>query len=256
MKRTGTVLAIVFFMAGITNIHAQAPDSSRRYHVFLEPYLLAPSMSGTSGIGRLPEAFVCIPAADLLKHLQIGGMLFAEVHNNRFAFSTDLFYADLSSAVSGKNGIIGGTADLKQFWWEADGLYKLSPWLEAGAGLQYNSIKAALTLSSITPGGIISQSGTQSNGWVDPLLVARVHKWINPRWMLSMKADIGGFGMGSQFTWQLQPTVGYRASRLLQIGLGYRVISIDYNNGKSGSDRLVYDMEEYGPQLRIGFHLN
>jgi hypothetical protein len=77
---------------------------------------------------------------------------------------------------------------------------------------------------------------------------------LQNKWLLQLRADIGGFGIGSQFAWQLQPDIAFRASRLLQLGIGYRVISNNYNKG-SGSNRFLFDMEEYGPQIRIGFNL-
>ena len=88
---------------------------------------------------------------------------------------------------------------------------------------------------------------------VDPLIVTRLKTWLDNKWLLALRVDVGGFGIGSQFSWQLQPDIAYRASKLLQIGLGYRYLFMNYNNG-SGSDRFYYDMEEYGPQIRIGFN--
>jgi hypothetical protein len=84
------------------------------------------------------------------------------------------------------------------------------------------------------------------------LLVARLKKSIYDKWLLQLRADIGGFGVGSQFAWQLQPDIFYRASKLFQFGLGYRIISMDYNNDSGGGDRFIYDMDEYGPQIKIG----
>jgi len=175
------------------------------------------------------------------------------VHNDKFAFTSDIFFASLTEDASSKNGVISGTVDLKQFWLELEGLYRLNPWLEAGVGARINEITNGLNLV-VTPGGTIQKSGSQSNTWVDPLIVTRYRRWFSNKWMFSLRADIGGFGIGSQFSWQLQPDIFFRASRLLQLGLGYRAISMDYSTG-SGKDRFLYDMDEYGPQLRIGFNL-
>ena len=235
------------------NIKAQAPDSSKKYQIFIEPYLMLTSMSGTTGIGNLPNTFICIPASDLFSHLKFGGMLYAEVHNNQFAFTSDLFYASLSQDASGKNGVLSGTANLKQFFWELEALRKLSPWVEVGLGARINSIESGLNINVTLPGGSMTQTGDKKNTWVDPLIVTRLKTWLDNKWLLALRVDVGGFGIGSQFSWQLQPDIAYRASKLLQIGLGYRYLFMNYNNG-SGSDRFYYDMEEYGPQIRIGFN--
>lgn len=251
MKKPFAVLAVMacFIISG--PVRGQAPDSSKKYKVYLEPYLIAPALSGTVGVGNLPNTFICVPAGKLFSYFKIGGMLYAEVHNDRWAFTTDVFYASLEENASSKNGIIGGTATVKQLIWEVEGLRRLNPWLEAGIGARINSIQNGI---NIVKTGNALFTGEATNTWVDPLIVVRLSKWVENKWLFSLRADIGGFGLASQFAWQLQPNVYFRASRLLQIGLGYRALSTDYSHG-SGSERFVYDMDEYGPVLRIGFNL-
>jgi hypothetical protein len=241
----------------LSAIHSNAQihkDSSKKFKVFLEPYIMLTSMSGTTGIGTLPDAFICVPASKIFSYLKIGGMLYGELHNDQLAFTSDLFYANLTEDASGKNGVLNGTATLKQFWWELEGLYRINSWLELGAGGRINNITASADINVITPGGGKKMSSSKSNTWFDPLLVTRLKKSVNEKWLFQLRADIGGFGVGSQFAWQLQPDIFYRVSKLLQFGLGYRIISMDYNNDSGGGDRFVYDMDEYGPQIRIGFN--
>jgi hypothetical protein len=253
---TGLLLIFIYLFSP-DNAKAQIfKDSSGKYKLYLEPYLMFTSMSGTTGLGNLPNTFICVPASDVFSHLKIGGMLYAEVHNDKLAYTSDLFYANLSEDASGKNGIISGSASLKQFLWELEGLYRLNPWLEAGVGARINNITAGLNINYNPPLGGASKSGSESksNTWVDPLVVVRLKTVVENKWLFQLRADMGGFGIGSQFAWQLQPDIFYRASKLMQFGIGYRIISMNYNNNKSGSDYFLYDMEEYGPQIRIGFN--
>jgi hypothetical protein len=245
---------IVFYLLYAQSLNAQTTDSSKKYKFYAEPYIMFTSMSGSTGVGRLPNTFICVPAGKVFSYLKIGGMLYAEVHNDQWAFTSDLFYASLSQDASTKNQVLNGTANLKQFWWELEGLYRLNSWLEAGIGARINNIKVGLDINTTIAGGNPHYSDNKSNTWVDPLIVTRLRTWVSSRWLLSLRADIGGFGVGSQFAWQLQPDIFYKASKLLQIGVGYRVISMDYNNKKGGEDQFLYDMDEYGPQLRIGFN--
>jgi hypothetical protein len=129
--------------------------------------------------------------------------------------------------------------------------------LEAGIGARINNITAGLNINyqPTLPGGFSAYASSQkSNTWVDPLIVVRLKKAVQNKWLFQLRADMGGFGIGSQFAWQLQPDIFFRASKLMQFGLGYRIISMNYNNNKSGGDYFLYDMEEYGPQIRIGFN--
>jgi hypothetical protein len=183
-------------------------------------------------------------------------MLYAEVHNDQFAFTSDILYASLGEDASTKNGVLSGKATVKQFWWEIEGLYKVMPWLELGVGARINSVKNGLNVSVTAPGGTINKNGEKEAIWVDPLIAARLKGAINDKWLLQLRADMGGFGIGSQFAWQLQPDIYYRVSRLFEVGLGYRIISMDYHTGTEGSGNwFLFDMEEYGPQLRLGFNL-
>jgi hypothetical protein len=259
LKRIPVVFLIAGFLLSASQSHAQIyNDSSKKYKLFIEPYLMFTSMSGTTGLGNLPNTFICVPASEVFSHLKIGGMLYAEVHNDKLAYTSDLFYANLTQDASTKNNVVSGTAGLKQFLWELEGLYRLNPWLEVGVGARINNITADLNInySITTPGGPStgSSNSSKSNTWVDPLIVVRMKKVVQDKWLFQLRADIGGFGVGSQFAYQLQPDIFYRASRLMQFGVGYRLISMNYNNNKSGSDYFLYDMEEYGPQIRIGFN--
>jgi hypothetical protein len=261
MKYRIKVCVGVFLLCGnllITmSVRAQIwPDSTKTYHLFLEPYLLAPSMSGTIGVGRLPNTSVCVPASELFSYFQIGGMLYAEVHNNRFAYTSDLFYASLGQDASGKNGILSGNVSVKQFWWELEGLYRVQPWLEVGVGARINSVNNGLNINVSGPSGTMNNNITKGATWVDPLIVARLKGALSNKWLLQLRADMGGFGIGSQFAWQLQPDVYYRVSKLFEVGLGYRVISMNYQTGtQNTSSWFLFDIEEYGPQLRLGFNL-
>jgi hypothetical protein len=249
------VICLLFTKYGSSQIYN---DSSKKYQLYLEPYLMFTSMSGTTGIGRAPSTFICVPASKVFSYLKIGGMLYAEVHNDKLAFTSDLFYADLTQDASSKNNVISGTATLKQFWWELEGLYRLNPWLEVGVGARINNITAGVNINATVTNPVdLSKTWnvSKSNTWVDPLIVARLKTVVHEKWLFQLRADIGGFGIGSSIAWQLQPDIFYRASKLLELGLGYRIISMNYTKGDKGTDGyFLYDMEEYGPQIRIGFN--
>ena len=90
--------------------------------------------------------------------------------------------------------------------------------------------------------------------WFDPLLVARVMtRFDGSQWRLGMLADIGGFGIGSDLAWQINPFVGYQFSKLFEIDLAYRWLSMDYETG-SGTDQFEYDMVISGPEIGLLFH--
>ena len=71
--------------------------------------------------------------------------------------------------------------------------------------------------------------------FVDPVVAARFNTELSPRWSVIGYADLGGFGVGSQFTWQAALTANYRATERLYISAGWRHLYLDYEGG-SGTE--------------------
>ena len=102
----------------------------------------------------------------------------------------------------------------------------------------------------ILPGNKVSMNQT----WFDPLLVARARTdFGGSNWSVAFLADIGGFGIGSDITWQAKPYVGYRFSKLFELTAAYRWIGIDYQTG-TGNENFRYDMIISGPEVGFLFH--
>jgi hypothetical protein len=59
-------------------------------------------------------------------------------------------------------------------------------------------------------------------------------------------SEIGGFGAGSEFTYQIFPSVGFRLADRVSLEFGYRWLDIDYSKGE-GNERFAYDMLTQGP---------
>ena len=76
---------------------------------------------------------------------------------------------------------------------------------------------------------------------------------MHEKWLLQFRGDFGGFGIGSDFTWQLQAHAGYQFSKLFKLTACYRIIGVDYDKG-SGQDRFVHDINTFGPVLRLGLN--
>lgn len=67
--------------------------------------------------------------------------------------------------------------------------------------------------------------------FIDPILAARFNAEISPRWSMLAYADVGGFGVGSEFTWQAALTANYQATERLYISAGWRHLYLDYEGG-------------------------
>src|SRR5215510_8819524 len=120
---------------------AHAQDSG--WHYLVEPYAMFPNMKGNTGIGNLPPAPVDEDPSDIFDNLQMGAMFYAEMHNDTWAFSSDVLYMDLGSDISGGAFITGGSVDVSQLGWELAAMRRFAPWFEAGLAATYNNIDAS-----------------------------------------------------------------------------------------------------------------
>lgn len=97
-----------------------------------------------------------------------------------------------------------------------------------------NAVSNAITANAPT-------RGTGEEQWFDPIVGVRARWDLSDKWFLSGKTDIGGFGVGSDFAWSLQGTLGYQFTERVSAEFGYRYLDTDYQNG-----RFVYDVAEMG----------
>ncbi|MGO4571959.1 hypothetical protein [Microvirga sp. 2TAF3] len=101
-------------------------------------------------------------------------------------------------------------------------------------------------------GRAIARSG--SVDWVDPIIGARMRYALAPGQELFLRGDIGGFGVGSKFSWQAVAGYGvdfgiYRGITFSGV-IGYRALSVDYVKGE-GRTRYEFDMLIHGPIIGL-----
>jgi hypothetical protein len=118
------------------------------------------------------------------------------------------------------------------------------------------SADLAATLAIAGPGGVIDLevSGnrvvarSRSIDWIDPFVGARFRYQLAPGQTFSLRGDVGGFGVGSDFSWQTIATFNWRLiqrpTHSFDAYLGYRALSVDYSKGM-----YRYDATQHGPVL-------
>jgi hypothetical protein len=248
------VLAIVASFLSVSTVSAQQSDSSEwvqpksKWHFVIEPYLIIPNMVGEISVRQLPASEVDADAGDIFGQLRMAGMIYLEAGTDKMAFSADLIFMDLKQEVTPGQVVTGGDAFAKQLSAEFAFLWKLKPWLDVGAAPRITDIKADLDIETVNGG----RSGSQRKTWVDPVIILRAQTPLENKWILQFRGDIGGFGVGSDLTWQIQANAGYRWSSLFSTTVGYRILDIDYDKG-DGADRFMYDIATSGITIRLGF---
>ena len=114
--------------------------------------------------------------------------------------------------------------------------------LDAFAGVRYWNVGVEMA-------GTIGAVGAvdREESWLDPIVGLHLDvTW--PKWVIALEGDIGGFGLGSEFAWNVQGSVGYRFNCNFSVHLGWRVLDVDREDGD-----FVYDMTHSGPFFALGF---
>lgn len=251
---TKFLCSLLLFCICTNYVSAQAPVKEKKWNVLTEIYLLFPYMDGETGVGNMIALPVDASAGDIFNKLKFGGMLYVEAHNNRWAITSDILYMNLNQEVTESTLLHSGTVTAKEFVWEPAGFYRIASFLEVGVGGRLDNIQTGMDVRyNVLPAGTEEYSGSQSKTWFDPILIARLTADIKDKWLFQFRGDIGGFGVGSDLTWQLQAYAGYRFSKLFQLTAGYRILSIDYDKGVD-KERFIYKVDTFGPVIRLGFN--
>ena len=161
---------------------------------------------------------------------------------------------NLNQEVTQSTLLHSGTVSAEQFVWEPAGFYRITSFLEAGLGGRLNNLQAGIDVRrNVLPAGTEAVTGSASKTWFDPIIIARINTDIRDKWLFQFRGDVGGFGVGSDLTWQLQAYAGYRFSKVFQLTAGYRILSIDYDKG-ADEERFIYNVDTFGPVVRLGFN--
>jgi opacity protein-like surface antigen len=224
------------------------PPPANPWEFRITPYAWLTVIDGTSG----PDGFTTdldASFSDIADVLKMAAALQIEARYERWGFLADGFYANL-----GDSGHASGPehanvdVDFKQFLGEFDILYRVcessNHFADVYAGVRYNHLELDVDFD----GPLMDRSGSATKDWADPIVGLRTQWNINDKWYLAGKGDIGGFGVNSDFTWNLQATVGYNFTPCVSAEIGYRYFDTDYDDGG-----FTYDIAQAGLLLGVNF---
>jgi len=77
--------------------------------------------------------------------------------------------------------------------------------------------------------------------WVDPVIGARMLLDLPKGWGMELRSDIGGFGVGSDFAWNIEVAFQGQVAENIGVEIGFRHLQTDYETG-SGADELNWEM--------------
>jgi hypothetical protein len=259
-------------------------DTGSAWTLSAMPYSWLTYLNGDQAIRGRTVSIDANPI-QVLEHLDAAPwMSYVEARRGRLVLYNDLFYAklkvDASRARSFDGSSLNVAADVKfeQTIVEAGAAYELARWYAGGGskdgaptrvtaldlvlGARYwhqdMAIRLALTAVIDTTDLDISGSRAVAHGggvdWVDPLVGFRVRHQMAPGREFVLRADVGGFDVGSTMSWNVLAAYGWDVAVRNGVTysglLGYRALSVHYTKG-SGLHRYEYEVVQHGPVVGL-----
>jgi hypothetical protein len=201
----------------------------------LSPYVW---FSGLGGEVTNPHGSETFSAdfGDIFGTMKFSYMGLVEARRGNFSLLTDFMYLNLQQGVPvpGHGAYGGASARTQSVEVSAIGLYTVAEAsagrFEVGGGIRGWWFDTELKLD---PGTLPGKTQSASTSWVDPVIGARGVLRLNDKLSLTAYGDVGGFGVGSEFTWQTFATLDYKVAENATVSAGFRYIHIDYQKGRN-----------------------
>jgi hypothetical protein len=203
------------------------------------------AIDGDASIGPL-SVDVDMSISDVFDSLDMGGMAAYKIQNGTWSFTADATYMDLSSSRSTQQGVAGARLGTQQLTVMGTVGRRITPNLEALFSLAYFDVAGDVEVR------VLNQTLSASRGadWVDPLVGLEYRAPLSDKWTLSLRGEVGGFGIGSDLTLHGWAKVIRQNSESFSWFAGYRYIAFDYETG-SGINYQRYDLAQQGPGVGI-----
>jgi hypothetical protein len=266
LRSCGAFLAFALAIAGAAGARAQQPAYPAPaapqpetllpgIEVLATPHLWFPWISAglRPADTRLPSPSSTIGPGSVYSHFTwVPFMGQAEFRSGPFGVVTDFMHAPLKSGISTRDILFGGgTGNFTMNTGSAVFLYRAltlpDQYADIGLGFRAWGLEGSIALNQerqrLPP-------VTLANGlaWADPLIAARYHHDFGNGFAATAYGDLGGFGVGAHFDWQLLGTIDYTLRPGLDLHVGFRSLNFSY-----GAPRTNISMNMNGPIISATF---
>ncbi len=215
-------------------------------------------MAGLTGDGTIRgnRASGTLSFSDILENMDLGAMGHVEARKGDWGLLADVLFIELSDDLS-VNSLIDVDIRVQLALVEVAGFYRFAEWrldeLIEGSSIQFEGLAGNRLVYvdgkvNFDPGPVADDDKT----WLDPIIGVRARWSFTKKLWLAARGDIGGFGIGSHFVWNVQGLLGYQLTPGIYVAAGYRALDINYSDGH-GNQKFALDARLDGPVLGMGF---
>jgi hypothetical protein len=224
------------------------PPPASGWSFSVSPYVWGSSLNGTTAVGsRLPPIEIDASFKDILRNLNIAAMVLGEVRYQRFGAYADVVYTNIEADAGGSSNILFDDIDVHNqlFIGTFGGEYRVLEGqmgsVDLLAGARVWSVNTRLDIN----GGLLDDREFEdSESWVDPVIGVKGRFDFGEGLFAVGMGHVGGFGVGSDLTWDVFGGLGYDFNDNYSVLAGYRHLAVDYAN-----EDFKFDVELSGPVI-------
>ena len=221
-----------------------APARSAGLEYTLTPYLWGNGLDGTMALGDVTADFD-VGFSDLLDNLEIAVPIHFEAKGPVWTLIAEINYVGIGQDLAQ----LEGTADIDMLMFDFLSGWQWRPNVELIFGARYVDMDVKLDFT-LPPLGAETIKFDAGQNWVDPVVGIRYGGQLNRRgnWHSSFRADVAGFGLGSELTVNVRLGVGVDLSYVTSLRFGYHWMDTEYE-----ANGFFYDVLQQGPEIGLSF---
>lgn len=261
-----SMLNSLSFKKNLTDTKKPKP---KKFSFSIIPYGWFSAVGGTVGYDSLNNYYAFNKSfSDAVKNLKMAAAVMGKFKYERVSFVYDISYVNLKgfgTEFPTGQGIVSSNWTIKQTLYDLFLSYlfpskskKTMVDVYAGGRLWSLDVESTTMINdTLGKGGSDGLTVVQetkmsqfTNSWFDPVIGINAEFVLSKdmKWAAWSKGDIGGFGVNSQMTWQLNAGVAYMLSPNFPLGLGFKYVGVNHDK-----DARRWTVNEYGLTLSIGY---
>ena len=233
--------SLALLMLVLSTAGKAAEPESNQWQFTITPYLWVATITGTTGSTADPAPTNTNYNFLSLDNLDGAFFIAASARRGRWTVQTDMVFLKFSDDFVLDPVTID--IELKGDVFELTGAYlpRAFEHTEILFGVRRVSLELGIAL---TPG----PQGSLKQIWLDPLIGLRHIRPLGERWQAVFRADVGGFGVSSDFTFNGLAGATFNMTKHSSLFLGYRYLTLEF-----GDDDILEDLTAKGLALGVEF---